>query len=258
LTVLLLAGPALAHDTWVETNTNIIRSGDAVYIDLRLGNHGNDHRDFKLAGKADLASCRLDVFAPGGATYDLVAQLADLGYAPKEGYWCGKFVAAEPGLYIVGHTVDKVVHHGAPVRSLKSGKAFFAVSPTLDQFAANLAGHDRPLGHPLELVPTTNPLRPMGPGVPIKVKLLLRGQPLAGGRISFIPRGEMLHEGFDDRYERVTDDAGNASFTPTTGNKYLIVAHHRADDEIGDGYEATTYSATLTILVPEVCPCCDE
>ncbi len=47
--VLALASSALAHDTWVETNTNLIRTGDAVYVDLKLGNHGNDHRDFKLA-----------------------------------------------------------------------------------------------------------------------------------------------------------------------------------------------------------------
>jgi uncharacterized GH25 family protein len=53
LTVALVAaaGFAPAHDTWVQTNTNLVRTGDAVHIDLMLGNHGNDHRDFKLASK---------------------------------------------------------------------------------------------------------------------------------------------------------------------------------------------------------------
>jgi len=51
---LMLARTALAHDTWVQTNTNLIRSGDAVHVDLMLGNHGNDHRDFKLASKTGL------------------------------------------------------------------------------------------------------------------------------------------------------------------------------------------------------------
>lgn len=258
LILLTLVAPAAAHDTWVETNTNVVRTGDAVYVDLRLGNHGNDHRDFKLASKVDLASCRLDVIAPSGASYDLMAQLADLGYAPKEGYWVGKFVAAEPGLYTVSHTVDKLVNHGAPARSLKSGKTFFVVSPTLDNVAPGMAGYDKPLGHPLELVPTSNTVVPMGPGIPIKVKLLLKGQPLAGARVSFIPRGETLSEGLDDRYERLTDADGNASFAPTTGNSYLVVAHHRAEDEKGEGHELTTYSATLTVFVPEVCPCCSE
>ena len=47
---LLLATAAGAHDTWVQTNANVVRAGDAVHVQLMLGNHGNDHRDFKLAG----------------------------------------------------------------------------------------------------------------------------------------------------------------------------------------------------------------
>ena len=93
LAVWLLAGTAAAHDTWVATNTNLVRTGDAVYIDLRLGNHGNDHRDFKLASKIDLAGCTLDVHTPEGGSFDLMSGLVDTGYAPDEGYWCGKFTA---------------------------------------------------------------------------------------------------------------------------------------------------------------------
>ena len=51
LAAVLAAGSASAHDPWVQTNTNLVRTGDAVHIDLMLGNHGNDHRDFKLASK---------------------------------------------------------------------------------------------------------------------------------------------------------------------------------------------------------------
>ena len=45
----LLTLPANAHDTWVQTNTNVIRTGDAVHIDLMLGNHGNDHLSVRNA-----------------------------------------------------------------------------------------------------------------------------------------------------------------------------------------------------------------
>ena len=51
LAITLLATGSRAHDTWVQTNTNVVRAGDAAHIDLMLGNHGNDHRDFKIAGK---------------------------------------------------------------------------------------------------------------------------------------------------------------------------------------------------------------
>ncbi|MCX7417703.1 MAG: DUF4198 domain-containing protein, partial [Planctomycetia bacterium] len=64
---------AIAHDTWVQTATNFVRPEDVVHIDLCLGNHGNDHRDFKLASKlSSLEGALLDVVGPGGVRTDLL------------------------------------------------------------------------------------------------------------------------------------------------------------------------------------------
>lgn len=255
--LLCLVGAAAAHDTWVQTNVPVVRVGDNVHIDLMLGNHGNDHRDFKLAGKLDPAGTTLQVHAPDGKRFDLKDKLVDLGYAPKEGFWSTRFAAAQPGLYLVAHTSDKVVHY-APTRAIRSAKTYFVVSKSLDNIPRDNPGYSRPLGHPFELVPETNPVTPMGPGTPIKVQLLYKGKPFANTRVSFIPRGETLAETFDKRYERLTDPQGRASFTPTEGNYYLVVAHHLEATEGGKDYKSTKYSATLTVLVPQVCPCCDE
>lgn len=255
---LLLASPAFAHDTWVETNTNLIRTGDAVYVDLKLGNHGNEHRDFRLASKIGLEHATLEVIAPDGRAYDIKDRLVDVGYTPAEGYWMAKFAAAQPGLYVVSHSLDAIVNHGRPVRSIKSGKACFVASPTLDRVERDNPGFDRVLGHPLELVPVTNPVTPMGPGQPLRVRLLLKGEAASGMRLSFIPRGTDLSKEFDARFEALTDDKGEAEFVPAAGGQYLIVAHHRAEDETGEGYDLTQYSATLTLFVPELCPCCAE
>ena len=157
----------------------------------------------------------------------------------------------------MAHTLDKVVSY-APVRSVKSAKTFFVVSKSLDNVPRQNPGFDRPLGHALELVPEANPVTPMGPGETIKVRLLYKGKPLAKARVSFIPRGEALAEGFDPRYERLTDAGGRASFAPTAGNYYLVVAHREEPQEKGKNYNATKYSATLTVYVPQVCPCCAE
>jgi uncharacterized GH25 family protein len=252
----LLVSTGQAHDTWVETNTNLIRTGDALYVDLKLGNHGNNHRDFKLAGKVNLAGATLEVLDPQGNRFDLKSNLIDTGYAPQEGYWSAKFAPAGAGLYTVAHVLDQVVTY-APVRAIKSAKAYFVVSDSLDRVSRELTGFDQAVGHPLELVPVANPVAPMGPGQDIAVQLLFEGKPLTGATISFIPRGAQLQEEFDPLYERKTDETGRASFTPKTGDMYLVVAHHQ-EPRSGENYESTKYSATLTVFVPEICPCCDD
>src|SRR5689334_2782441 len=35
----ICSGYARAHDTWVQTNTQVVRAGEAVFVDLMLGNH---------------------------------------------------------------------------------------------------------------------------------------------------------------------------------------------------------------------------
>ncbi|HTU24126.1 MAG TPA: DUF4198 domain-containing protein [Pirellulales bacterium] len=256
LAALSVTGAAQAHDTWVETNTNIVRVGDAVFIDLLLGNHGNDHRDFRLAGKPDLETSTLDVVLPDGRRLDIKPTLSDRGYAPSEGFWSTRFVPAEPGLYTVSQTSDKVVSY-APTRSIKSAKTFFVANGSLDNVPRDFGGFDRPLGHALELVPIAHPVTPMGPGVPFAVRLLYRDKPLPETKVSFIPRGTTLAEGFDSKYERTTDEHGEARFTPPDGNFYLIVAHHDEPNEAGPNYQRTKYSATLVLFVPQHCSCCE-
>lgn len=252
---LALGAPATAsaHDTWVQANTNLVRTGDVVHLDLMLGNHGNDHRDFKLASKIDLDGCTLDVLSPDGKTYDLTSDLVDTGYAPKEGFWTSRFVAAKPGLYTVAHTVNSLFR---TKRTIKSGKTYFMVSDSLDDVKPAGDGFDEPLGHALEFVPLTNPAAPLGPGQTIEVQLFYQGKPLPDARVSFIPRSAALSAGFDKRYERKTDAEGKAAYEPTEGDYHLIVAHLEAPDQQGAGYTTTKYSATLTLYVPQICPCC--
>lgn len=259
LAVAAMAAPALAHDTWIETNTNIVRTGDVVHLNLMLGNHGNEHRDFKLAGKLSLEGATLEVIDPSGQPYDLKSQLIDTGYTPQEGFWATRFEPTKPGVYVVAHQFDRVMSY-APERAITSAKTFFVASASLDEVSTENPGLDRPLGHDLELVPVLNPVTPMGPGSPIRVRLLYKGKPLCDERVSFIPRGANLRPGLDDRYERMTDAKGEASFEPTEANSYLIVAH-KTEAQLGgevDGkpYTFTKYGATMTVFVPRLCPCC--
>lgn len=252
-----IATMASAHDTWLQTNVAIVRAGDAVYVDLMLGNHGNAHRDFKVAGKPTLDDkSKVELIDPEGATIDLKPSFVDLGYAPKEGFLQAKFETAKPGLYLVAQSADAIASY-APERIVRSAKTFFLAAKKLDAPPADAPGFERVLGHALELVPLANPVTAAGPGMPIKVRLLHKGAPLAGERVAFVPRGVELSGDFDATYERKTDADGIASFEPKSAGYYLVVAH-RETDERGVGYERTKYAATLTVLVPAICPCCGD
>ncbi|HEX7011041.1 MAG TPA: DUF4198 domain-containing protein, partial [Phycisphaeraceae bacterium] len=220
----LLVAPSLAHDTWVEPNTNLVRVGDVVHVNLMLGNHGNHHRDFKLAGKVDPQHIRLELIEPDGRRTDLKPRLYDLGTESNPAYWTVRIQPEQPGVHRVVCLGDEIVHY-APIRSIKSAKTFFIASESLDEVPAAEAGFDEPEGHPLELILKTDPTV-LAAGQPIQVQLLYQGQPLEDTRVSFIPRGVPLQGEFDERYERMTGEQGLASLTPEQANIYLIVAHH--------------------------------
>lgn len=235
------------HDTWVEVNTPEVRLGNPVHIDLKLGNHGNDHRDFKLHSLITLDHATLSVIEPCGCETDLIPRLHGTAYEPKQGYWTGRFVTSKAGLHAVAHRLD-VLHR--TTRAIKSGKAFFFAGDPSDELGGETALSSRPMGHALELVPLTHPIVEAGAGKPFRVRVLFRGEPLANARVTSIPRGGELAEGFDPDFERMTGADGEAEFAPAEANVYLFVVHLRKPEERGDGYDATHYSATLTVAVP--------
>ena len=57
----------------------------------------------------------------------------------------------------------------ALVRAVRSAKAYFLASPSLDKVRDDWGGFDKALGHPFELVAVKNPVAPLGPGTPIRV-----------------------------------------------------------------------------------------
>ena len=246
---------AVAHDTWLEASPRLVRPDDVVHIGLFLGNHGNDHRDFKIAGKVgSLDEVQIEVVGPDGRKTDLVPDMVDIGSAPKEGYWSGRFAPAVEGLHCVSH-FRQGIRHGA--MGFKGGKTYFLASESLDRPAPSKGSLPGTLGHPLELVLEGHPVLGSGPGEPITVTLLFKGKPLADQVVSFIPRGATLEEGFDAEHERRTDADGRCSYTPREGNVVLVVSHLVRPEERGEGFDKTSYAATLVIDVPQRCPCCE-
>lgn len=240
LAVAAASAIALGHDIWIQPSASRVEPDAWVRLDLRLGNHGSGHKDFRLASKVAANAKNLVLFGPDGTKTDLTGTLTDQGYGEKEGFWSARYVPQAQGLYTVVSTFDQVMTYG-PVRDVKSAKTFFAVgSPG--------TGFDRVFGHAIEIVPVDNPI--VAAGGTLAVKVLYKGKPLAGTKVTCVPMGATPKEGDDPEFESKTDEAGIAKASLSRGDIYLICARQVDPQAKGEGYEAINYSATLCLVVP--------
>lgn len=248
LWIFTLSTITMGHDTWVQSGPLVTRCGDVVHVDLMLGNHGNEHRDFKLASKISLAPVALHLIGPDGVKTDLKPLLKDMGSAEKEGFWSARILPNDLGVHQVLHTLDTL--HGK-TRAIKSSKTFFIAADGFQSIPKTGAERIKPLQQGLEFVLVT-PLEEISAGKPLTLQVLWKGKPQQNISVAFIPRGVELASGKDPDFERLSDEQGLVHFTPKDGNLLLAVAHHPAPDETGEGYDKTHYGATLVLAVPQL------
>lgn len=233
----------LAHDTWLEVGASRVPVGEFAYVNLMLGNHGNEHRDFKISSKITLEPCELYVIGPDGKTSDLKSGVVDLGFGPKEGHWAARCDFNDPGVYRVVHTLD-TLH--LTTRAIKSSKTFVIAGEKTTEAVGE--PQDSCFGFGLELVLET-PYSELHVGNAMSIRVMRNGEPLSDARVSIVPRGVTLAEGFDQEYERISDNDGRVRFVPQEGNIYLLVVHHLEAEEKGEGYDKSHYSATMVLHV---------
>src|SRR6266581_7869172 len=108
LIALLFLRPQLAvgHDGWVEITPAIVEKGQVATISLIQGNHSNDHKSYRIAGKWDQKYTTLVVVDPKAKQNSLTDRLIDFGedaetIGPKgpKGYYLASFVPKDEGLY---------------------------------------------------------------------------------------------------------------------------------------------------------------
>lgn len=244
LSLLMSGSLAYAHDTWVEAGPLSVRAGEYVYVNLMLGNHGNQHRDFRLASKITLAPCSLHVFGPDAEADDIKPAIIDMGSAEKEGFWTARYEPQASGVHEVVHTLD--THHGT-IRAVKSAKTYFVVEPSGRRLQQSTlpAAH----GYGLELLLHTEVVE-LAAGTEVRLQVLRSGQALPDARVTFVPRGTVLAADFDEQHERTSDADGFVSYVPAAGNVYLAIVHAVAADESGEGYDKTHYSAAMVLPIP--------
>ena len=193
LALLLLPGPALAHDLWLLPPEGA-RPGA---LELRAA-QGMDFPNSEAAPKVERFA-KAWLVDPAGASSALKAAKADgnfgvlLGSTKAEGLYIAAaestpkvlamsaedfnhylVVDGMPHIYAQRHA-DGTLDQPARERYMKSVKLMFEVGRGAGDYA-------RVLGQPLEIIPLLNPFS-VSQGEMLPIRVLLRGAPLEGARV---------------------------------------------------------------------------
>jgi hypothetical protein len=249
--------PASAHDGWVEITPTIVERNQPVSIALMQGNHSNEHKSYRIAGKWDQKNATLIVMDPKRQQIPLTDLLIDMGedaeaIGPKgpKGFLLAPFVPKHDGLYQALARQVRTVQQGDGPRAvtLRIAKTSFAAfkNPTVTA-ARSLNGFDRLIAGEdgMELIPLQNPLAVFANGS-LAFELRYRGRPIGGQTITLVRR----IDGFASVLERASDEKGRVSFPVGPADSYLVRAKIDEESARADGLkDKASYESTYVFQV---------
>ena len=184
------AATVLAHDGWIEVPA-LVEKGQPVTIALMLGNHANEHKSYRLAGKWNPKYTKLIVIEPSGKVNDITASLIDLGEDEEKTGPEGTERISHRNVYTQkGRRTprDRAPRRGGATRRRSQN---FAVSEApARRFAAlhnprvaegkktNGFGRTFAIDNVMEIVPISNPLG-VTQNDPVTLELRYKGNPFA-------------------------------------------------------------------------------
>jgi hypothetical protein len=272
--VVLLAAPAAAHDFWIDPSTFTPPVGAVVAVRLRVGErHAGEPvpRDperivrFELVGPLGDAPRKEKV--PGFAGWEPAGQARPTApglhalvyrstpvpitlpaekfeaYLAQEGLdavlaaRAARGDRAEPGREIYSRCAKALLDVGG-------GAAAAGSRPAGATSSSGPRAADRPLGLTLELVAERDPYR-LAPGGELPVRLLYRGEPLAGALVMAIPADEPTAP-----LSARSDRRGGVAFRLGRGGRWLVKAVHMIPAPAGSGADWESLWASLTFAVP--------
>jgi len=248
---------AMAHDGWVEISPTIVEKNQAATIALLQGNHSNEHKSYRIAGKWDSKYTTLVIVDPTGKQNTLTDRLIDLGedaetIGPKgpKGFHLASFVPKVDGLYQVLARQVRTVQQGEgpkllTIRLAKTAFAAFKV-PTVSA-AKNLKGFDRSIAgdDAVELIPVSNPLAVFSGGS-MTLELRQKGKPISAQVITLVRR----IDGSASVQEQTTDEKGRVNFAVGPADSYLARVKFDEETPRSDGQkDKASYESTYVFQV---------
>ena len=248
---------ALGHDGWVEVTPTILEKGQAATVTLIQGNHSNEHKSYRIAGKWDGKNTTLAVVNPGGKQIALTERIIDLGedeekVGPKgpKGFYLASYIPNDEGLYqAVARQVRSLQQGDGPkLMTVRIAKTAFAAfkAPTISA-AKNLKGFDRLIGGEdgVEFIPVNNPLAVFSGGT-MTLELRQKGKPTGGQLVTLVRR----IDGFASVQEHITDDKGRVTFAVGPADFYLARVKIDEESPRPDGQkDKSSYESTYVFQV---------
>lgn len=263
---LAVAGPAAAHDFWIEPASHAPASGEPLALRLRVGDHfvGEEFprsarhcARFELLGPSGpLLAAGEDQAHPAGtvtppdaglhwAVYRSHDSLADVsprafaGYLEEEGHTrlLSEWRASGPNPRV-------------PVKEAFSrcSKALLNVGGADAGRARTAAGYDRVAGLDFEIVPEVNPLS-LEPGSELPVRLLWNGKPLADQQIAALHAADPRQP-----VKARTDAEGRARLKLARAGLWLLKSVHLERTAPDDAVQYRSVWAALTFELPSPHP----
>jgi uncharacterized GH25 family protein len=259
LLFLLIALPArwgTAHDGWVEV-PSIVERGQPVTISLMLGNHSNEHKSYRLAGKWNPQFTKLIIIEPSGKVNDLTNAIIDLGEdaektGPKgpKGFHIAPFTPQMEGVHIIVARQEEIAQHGdgPRFRGVRSARAVFTALRTprvADAKKSSGFGRTVDSENLMEIVPVTNPLS-ITQDSRITFELRYKGKRFPNQNVSIIRR----LAGPSAVQELTTDEKGQVTFSAGAPDTYLMRVKFEERSERREGeYDLSAYEATYVFQV---------
>ncbi len=259
--LLFWAVRASAHQIWIEAPSTAAANAP-IALEICFGHSGEKTTGPMLAGnRPKLAAV---VKGPDGHEDALPLEMDDDGYPAR-------FQPKGAGFYHIGAVletgiIERELHQIPPkTRIVMTGKAIVAVGEAGE-------GLSQTLGHPLEILPVTNPCG-LRVGDKITLRIVYKGKPIGGpdvlvrvGTLGPNPKDDPQLTEREWAIEGYPDSRGEVSFPLIAAGQHVVFLRYMDETpgeyagtlsfssdfshlQPGDRYERTLYMTTLTFQV---------